>query len=143
LRRWFPALDDLLEGARLAVVAALDVEDGQVEEAPPRRRRRPRQQQVLGHEQHDAHGAEDGRGAAHELAVEPHRPSVGTEIDVHLAIEAPVLDARREPRAPRRPRPAAHELVSVRRAESSAASRGSRPPRLRLVFPWPLSPRGR
>ena len=95
-----PALDDLLERRRLAVVGALDVEDGEVEEPAPRRRGRPRQQQVLGHEQDDAHGAEDRRRAAHLLAVQGHRPAVGAEPDLHLAVEPAVLDARRELRPP-------------------------------------------
>ena len=83
-------------------------------------RRRARQQQVLGHEQHDADGAQRRRRAPHHLAVEPRDPPGRPQLDLEPAFEPAVHDLRaagaRRPslRPPRRIRSSACDVRNER-----------------------------
>ena len=134
LEQRVPVAEHLLERARLRVVAALDVEDRQVEKAAARGRRRPREQQVLGHEQHDADGPQRGRRAANQLSVEPHHPPGRTELHVEAPFEPPVQHLGPQVSPPVRRSPLDQNL---RRASSgtSEAPPGSRRPRAHSSSP--------
>ena len=94
LQQRVPVLEHLLKRARLVVIAAFDVEDGEVEEAAAAGRRGPWQEQVLGHEQDDADGAQRGRRATNDLAVEPRHPPGRPQLDLESPFEPAVNDLR-------------------------------------------------
>ena len=132
----FRLLSTFWNALRLVVVAALDVEDGEVEEAPPASEGAARgSSRSSGTNSTTLTRAKGGRRAPDHLAVEPRDPPGRPQLDLEPALEPA---GGRSPRAaaptPRRIRAAGSD---PRRATSgtSAAPPGSRRPRGRWSCP--------